>query len=207
MALPIHVATLFSLLMLVLIADHVVTEKVRMITKEELATKDGNQTKELWLSIMSKVYDVSKGAEYYAPGSPYHVFVGKDANVPFITGAFNPEEANKPLTDLTPHQLMNLETWMDFYEKEDKYPFIGLLEGDLYDKDGNPTEMMGKVQEMVKEGKAAQEEQKRKREEVLARRKREDAEKAKQNMGQKPKPAQPKVVNNVIEPLETVEEL
>jgi len=191
-------------------------ENVRIVTKEELARHDGNQTEGvLWLSIMSKVYDVSKGAEYYGVGGPYHVFVGRDGNVPFLTGVFNEEEAAKPVTDLTPHQLYNLETWTSFYDKEEKYPFIGLLEGDLYDKDGNPTPMMEKVQEMIDEGRRKVEEQKKKTAEVVARRKREDAEKKKkgwkqqgkiveQPQPQKPKPTQPRGDKEtlVIEPLE-----
>lgn len=193
------------LLHVVVVVIDAVPEKVRIVTKEELARHDGNQTQELWLAILSKVYDVSAGKEYYAPGAPYSIFVGRDGNVPFITGAFNPEEAEKPLTDMTPHQLMNLETWAEFYEKEDKYPFIGLLDGSLYDKDGNPTEMMLKVKEMINEAKVAAEEQKLKTAEVIARRKREDdlKKKKKKNVGEqipKATPKQPRGI--VINPLE-----
>ena len=164
----------FVVLIVCLFGCHAQPEEVRIVTKEELARHDGNQTEGvLWLSIMSKVYDVSKGAEYYGPGAPYHVFVGRDGNVPFLTGVFNEDEAAKPLTELTPHQLYNLETWTSFYDKEEKYPFIGLLDGDLYDKDGNPTPVMDKVQEMIAEGRLAVEEQKKKTAEVIARRKRE----------------------------------
>ena len=206
----IQCALLVIAVVSIFLVGHTFPQKTRIVTKEELARHDGNQTKGvLWLSIMSKVYDVSKGSEYYGEGGPYHVFVGRDGNVPFITGTFNDEEASKPLTELTPHQLFNLETWTDFYEKEDKYPFIGLLEGDLYDKDGNPTPMMEQVQEMIAEGRRAADEQKKKRQEVIARRKREAAEKKKlEEQGkqepQKPKPAQPKGDKEalIIEPLE-----
>lgn len=148
-----------------------------MVTKEELARHDGNQTEDMWLSIMSRVYDVTAGKEYYGTGSPYSVFVGRDGNVPFITGAFNPDEAEKPLTDLTPNQLMNLETWTEFYEKEEKYPFIGLLVGELFDEDGKTTETYAKVQEMIAEAKVAVVEQKKKVAELMERRRIEDAEK------------------------------
>jgi Cytochrome b5-like Heme/Steroid binding domain len=186
-------------------------EKVRIVTKEELALHDGNQTETLWLSIMSKVYDVTKGAEYYGQGAPYHIFVGRDGNVPFITGAFNPDEAEKPLTDLTPHQLFSLETWTEFYEKEEKYPFVGLLVGSLYDEDGNPTELMLKVQAMAAVGRAASDEQQRKSAELIAERKRKNAERAQieeaataQEMAEPNKdPGAP----IVIEPLKNTEEL
>jgi hypothetical protein len=111
-------------------------ETLRMVTIEELEFHDGNQTDTLWLSIMSKVFDVSAGPEYYATDAPYRVFVGRDANVPFITGVFNPDEAEKPLTELENHQLFALEHWSQFYDDEEKYPFVGLLVGELYDKYG-----------------------------------------------------------------------
>ena len=203
----VRLACLFFLL----VGNKAEPEKVRIVTKEELARHDGNQTEGvLWLSIMSKVYDVSKGAEYYAAGAPYHVFVGRDGNVPFLTGVFNEDEATKPLTELTPHQLYNLQEWAGFYEKEEKYPFIGLLEGDLYDKDGNPTPMMDQVQDMIAEGRSAVAEQKKKTDEVIARRKREAAEKKKkeqmenEEQTQKPKPTKPRGDREaiVIEPLQ-----
>jgi Cytochrome b5-like Heme/Steroid binding domain len=155
------------------------TEKVRIVTKEELAFHDGNQTETLWLSIMSKVFDVSAGPEYYSKNAPYRVFVGRDGNVPFITGAFNPDEASKPLTDLEPHQLLALEHWSQFYVDEAKYHFVGLLEGELYDKDGNPTEVMYKVQEMIAVAKIAAEERKKKTAEIIAKRRREAEERQK----------------------------
>lgn len=155
-------------------------ETLRMVTKEELAFHDGNQTDTLWLSIMSKVFDVTAGREYYAPDAPYRVFVGRDANVPFITGVFNPDEAEKALTELENHQLFALEHWSQFYDDEEKYPFIGLLEGELYDKDGNPTESMKKVREKIAEAKVQAEERKKKTAEIIERRKKEAA--AKKNM-------------------------
>lgn len=61
-----------------------IPKKIRMVTQEELERHDGKQTKGvMWLSILSKVYDVSKGAQYYGPGGSYSIFVGRDANVPF----------------------------------------------------------------------------------------------------------------------------
>lgn len=155
-------------------------ETLRMVTKEELAFHDGNQTDTLWLSIMSKVFDVTAGQEYYAPDAPYRVFVGRDANVPFITGVFNPDEAEKALTELENHQLFALEHWSQFYDDEEKYHFIGLLEGELYDKDGNPTESMKKVREKIAEAKVQAEERKKKTAEIIERRKKEAA--AKKNM-------------------------
>lgn len=157
-------------------------ESIRMITVEELSRNDGNQTEFLWLSIMGKVYDVSAGSQYYGPNGPYEVFVGRDANVPFITGNFTEEEANKSLLDLTAAELYNLETWTDFYDKEDKYTFMGLLIGELWDEEGNPTETHAQVTKRIEEGRLEAEERKRKRKEIIAKRKKEAAEKKRKKL-------------------------
>ena len=155
-------------------------EKVRMVTKEELALHDGKQLPTVWLSIMSKVFDVSAGPEYYSENGPYRVFVAREGNVPFVTGKFTPEEAAKPLSSLQPHELSNLEHWLQFYIDEEKYPYIGLLEGDLYDKDGNPTEEMKLIEDKIAIVKANVAERKKKTENIIARRKREDEERKKE---------------------------
>lgn len=110
-----------------------------------------NGGKELWLSILGKVYDVSRGEEYYAPGSGYHIFAGKDGTVPFITGNFTDEEAKKSSDELTAAQLYAVEReWGSFYAKQDKYPFVGYLVGRFYDGHGNPTEELLRIQDRVK---------------------------------------------------------
>jgi membrane-associated progesterone receptor component len=157
------------------------SEKVRMITKEELALHDGNQTSTLWLSILSHVYDVTAGPEYYSPTAPYRVFVGRDGNVPFITGTFNPDEAEKPLVDLEPHQLFALQHWSEFYRDEPKYHFIGLLIGELYDEDGNPTDSMRQIQEKIAIATVQAEERKKKTAEIIERRRQEAEEKKKRS--------------------------
>ena len=154
-------------------------EKIRMVTKEELALHDGKQTPTVWLSIMANVFDVSAGPEYYSEDGPYRVFVARDGNVPFVSGVFNAEEAEKPLSSLKPHELSNLEHWLQFYVDEDKYPFIGLLEGSLYDKDGNPTEEMKLVQDKIASVKANVENRQKKTANIIERRKKEDEERKK----------------------------
>lgn len=50
---------------------------VRLFTVEELATFDGIQNKQLYLSILGSVYDVSKGQKHYGSGGSYNYFIGK----------------------------------------------------------------------------------------------------------------------------------
>ena len=124
---------------------------VRIVSKEELATKTSRQGDAIWLSVMGEVYDVSAGPQFYAYGNSYYVFSGKNADVPFITGNFNEKEAEKPVLDtLTDEQIYSLETWREFYEKEEKYPFVGVLEGEYFDSEGNPTEVTMKLREIIK---------------------------------------------------------
>lgn len=98
---------------------------------------------------MGEVFDVTSGAAFYGEGGSYSVFSGRDGSVPFITGVFTAEEAKKSLMDISAAQLVSLETWRKFYSDNEKYPLVGLLEGRLYDKDGNPTDEMKTVKERI----------------------------------------------------------
>ena len=105
----------------------------------------------IWLSILGEVYDVTKGAGYYKKGMGYSIFAARDGSVPFITGKFTPEEAEKSILDtLTDAQLYALNDWRNFYEGEEKYPFVGLLEGGYFNEDGGPTETMTKIRTMIR---------------------------------------------------------
>jgi predicted heme/steroid binding protein len=155
---------------------------VRIVSQEELAGKvgkDGDSEPELWLSILGEVYDVSSGAKFYGEGGPYGIFSGRDGSVPFITGTFTPEEALKGLDVLDSNQLNSLDNWRKSYEDNEKYPFVGLLQGRLYDKDGNPTEELIAARVQMAEGKVVADERKKKRDEVIAQRKKEKVEKEK----------------------------
>jgi predicted heme/steroid binding protein len=127
---------------------------VRIVSQEELAGKVGKDgDSELWLSILGEVYDVSSGAKF--------------------------EEALKGLDVLDSNQLNSLDNWRKSYEDNEKYPFVGLLEGRLYDKDGKPTEELIAARVQIAEGKVVADERKKKRDEVIAQRKKEKAEKEK----------------------------
>lgn len=99
---------------------------------------------------MGEVYDVTSGRSFYGEGGSYHIFAAKDGSVPFITGKFTDDEAKKSLTEtLSAAQLVSLEGWRKFYEEKDEYPLVGLLAGSLYDSEGNPTEELKAVRDMI----------------------------------------------------------
>ena len=104
-------------------------------TKEELKKYDGSDSSlPLLLSILGKVYDVSAGRDFYGPEGGYGFFSGRDASRSFIDGCFHLDcfDESKGLDGLTDKQLAGVYDWMQFYEKEDKYPFVGYL-NDFYD--------------------------------------------------------------------------
>ena len=175
-----------------IILGNVVTEvmhapavPLRVISAEELATKTAEHGDAIWLSIMGDVFDVSKGREFYAEGG-YSVFAGRDGSVPFVTGKFTPEEAAKTIDVLEPAQLKALDDWRAFYVKEEKYPQIGWLEGYLYDREGNPSELLKKVRITVKEQTlVAKDKEAERQEKIKARRERKEKEKAEKERKQK----------------------
>lgn len=91
------------------------------------------------------------GQQYYAKGSGYHIFAGRDGTIPFITGNFTEEECNKHSDELTAAQLYALDhDWAEFYAKEEKYPFVGFLCCRFYDSNGFATEETIRIKERVK---------------------------------------------------------
>ena len=105
--------------------------------------------KEIWLGILGEVYNVTLGDMYYASESGYHIFAGKDATVPFVTGKFTEDGAQESTDVLSPGELYEVEQWREFYEKEKKYNYLGKLVGRFYDAEGKPTEEMGRFHERL----------------------------------------------------------
>lgn len=54
-------------------------EDVQMFTAKELSRYDGTDASGglLYLCILGRVYDVTRGAAHYGPGGSYNVFIGK----------------------------------------------------------------------------------------------------------------------------------
>jgi predicted heme/steroid binding protein len=59
----------------------------RVFTKAELAQYVDTR-KGLKVAICGQVFDVTKGAEFYAKGAGYGFFAGRDASLAFATGNF-----------------------------------------------------------------------------------------------------------------------
>ena len=83
-----HTATRISLLAVPLLAVALSRRRgPRVFTKTELAKYVDTRTG-LKVAICGQVFDVTKGAEFYAKGAGYGFFAGKDASLAFATGNF-----------------------------------------------------------------------------------------------------------------------
>ena len=81
---------------------------VRLVSKEELASKTGEDESEIWLSVLGEVYDVTGGRSYYGKGRSYGAFAGTDCSVCFMSGVFTAEEAEKSTDEVTTKLLPGL---------------------------------------------------------------------------------------------------
>ncbi|XP_077532795.1 neuferricin-like [Haemaphysalis longicornis] len=123
-----------------------------VFTPEELAKYDGSgDSLGLYLAVLGRVYDVSKGAEHYRPGGGYAQFAGKDASRAYITGEFTEEGLTDDLTGMSDDSLLSFTQWVDFYEKD--YRFVGKLAGRYYTNDGQPTSELQRIWAAVERAK------------------------------------------------------
>ena len=134
---------------------------VRLFTKEELSQYDGSDdSKPIYLAIVGKVFDVSKGKKYYGKGGGYNFFAGRDGTRAFISGNFTEEGLIEDVTHL--EGILGLEEWLSLYRKD--YKYVGNLIGHFYDENGSPTEHLRKYKEDIKiaKGKQLEEEEEKK---------------------------------------------
>lgn len=124
-----------------------VSPDMKLFTAAELQKYTGESNGKLYLSIMGKVFDVTKGRKHYAKGESYHGFVGKDASKAFITGDFTASGLTDDLSDVSPSDLADLHDWQQMYEKD--YEFKGKLIGRFYNKKGEPTDFLKGLEEKL----------------------------------------------------------
>lgn len=100
----------------------------RLYTRNELAAHGPNgPLKPILLSILGRVYDVSKGKDYYGPNGGYKFFAGTDGTRAFVTGEFDEEGLIDAVEGLSPLQMGEIDGWVKFYDKS--YIFVGKLIG------------------------------------------------------------------------------
>ncbi|GMH35660.1 hypothetical protein BSKO_03528 [Bryopsis sp. KO-2023] len=117
----------------------------RVLTKEELAQRDGSNGNPIYLAIVGQVFDVTKGGKYYGENGGYQFFTGKDGSRAYLTGDFK-NDLIEDVSDFTPEQLKGLVEWRDFYHEFKDYEYVGKLEGAFYDSTGKPTRALEEVE-------------------------------------------------------------
>eukprot|EP00730_Choanoeca_flexa_P015527 TRINITY_DN7148_c0_g1_i2.p1 TRINITY_DN7148_c0_g1~~TRINITY_DN7148_c0_g1_i2.p1 ORF type:complete len:304 (+),score=64.08 TRINITY_DN7148_c0_g1_i2:3-914(+) len=132
-------------------------ESTRILSSGELAQYDGIKQSKVYLAVLGEVYDVTQGPDYYGPDteSEYRFFAAKDASRAFSSGEFHDTDSPPHVVDgLTDEQLHTVEFWRKFYQDADKYTRVGVVYQEdgtgFYDKYGQPTERMVKVQTALK---------------------------------------------------------
>lgn len=123
----------------------------RLLNGAELSLYDGEEgSRGLYLAILGQVFDVHKGHKHYGPGGAYHSFAGKDASLAFITGDFTESGLVDDVSSLSPLQVVALYDWLAFYQRQ--YQHVGLVVGRFYNENGQPTEALREVEELLAEG-------------------------------------------------------
>ena len=137
---------------------------------------------------MGEVYDVTAGKEFYDVGEGYSFFAGRDGTVSFFTGDYDPDHiGDKKVLDFTGPEIMSMEQWRQFYEDHEVYRFLGVLDGEYYDKNGKETPYLLKIREKVTIAKVEVEIEERKRKEKLEERRKMRLEKQKAAEAEKAK--------------------
>ena len=153
--------------------------------------EDGESS--IYLSVLGEVYDVTLGKEFYQQGSGYSYFAGRDATIGFFAGELTEEMKDKKALDYEGHEIMAMYEWRTFYEEHEEYQFVGVLDGDYYDSEGKETPYLVEVREKAFVAKKQAEEKQKERDAALkkrrqerlaaeAKRKADEAEKAKNEL-------------------------
>lgn len=123
-------------------------EGEKLFSKEEISNYNGEKNSPgIFLSILGKVFDVSKGKKHYGPGGSYHGFAGRDASRAFVTGDFSESGLTDDVMGLTPQDLKSIQDWSLFYLKE--YSYKGKLVGRYYTSDGKRTDYHKEVENLI----------------------------------------------------------
>jgi membrane-associated progesterone receptor component len=104
----------------------------RTYTPRTLLPFSGEGGTPVYLAVRGRVYDVSRGRNFYGPGGPYSNFAGRDASRGLAKNSFDEDMLTKdldgPLDDLQglgPDDLESLEGWDSRFSE--KYDIIGRL--------------------------------------------------------------------------------
>merc|ERR1712084_200303 len=112
------------------------TEPPRNFTYKQLKYFDGtidpktNDEKPIYLSVHGRVFNVTSGADFYGPGSPYENFAGHECGVAFAKFSFDVEyldDVDGCDTKLNWFEKEELYNWIEKFSYYRNYPEVGRL--------------------------------------------------------------------------------
>jgi len=101
------------------------------MTVAELKRYDGSDpTVPVLVAAKGKVYDMTKGRDYYGKGAPYNCFAGIDCSRALAKVSLDKKDLNADCAGLFASERDVLNDWVRKFE--DKYPFVGILVDSAY---------------------------------------------------------------------------
>ena len=103
------------------------------MTTQELAMHDGTQPDCMLLlalrcsaePLSAAILDVASGADFYAPGGPYHFLAGRDCSRALSLTSFKPEHQHANMDEASDADWGVLDDWHK--KLSAKYPTVGVL--------------------------------------------------------------------------------
>uniref|UniRef100_A0A914E8W8 Cytochrome b5 heme-binding domain-containing protein n=1 Tax=Acrobeloides nanus TaxID=290746 RepID=A0A914E8W8_9BILA len=96
------------------------------MTVEELKVYNGTDNEHICMAVLGKIYDVTRGRDFYGPGSAYENLAGHDATRALANMDVKLVKDNYDDTsDLTPSELEEVKEWAE--RLSFKYPVVGQL--------------------------------------------------------------------------------
>ncbi|CAN8006158.1 unnamed protein product [Ixodes hexagonus] len=112
--------------------------KKQDMTLEDIRKYDGTSTSpegRVLVAVNGKVFDVTRGKNFYGPGGPYHAFAGHDASRGLATFSVeSPKDGYDDLSDLNPMEMESVREWemqanllTAVFPLTEKYHYVGRL--------------------------------------------------------------------------------
>lgn len=103
--------------------------KKKDLTLDELRKCNGTgEDGRICIAVNGRIYDVTRGKQFYGPGGPYSNFAGRDASralALFTVSESALKSENDDLSDLTSAEMSRMREWQ--IQLEEKYDFVGRL--------------------------------------------------------------------------------